>query len=268
VRLLAAACAVCALAAPAHAPNRFDGTAAFAFLQRQVALGPRPSGSAAGRRLAAILRASVPNGRYQLAHGMRNVVGTIQGRDRRRTVVLGAHYDTLAMPHFVGANDGASGTAILVQLARTIRPRTLRPTLVLAFFDGEEAPPGTSFAQNGMRGSGAAAPQFAKAEAMILLDMVGDRDLSIPRETNSDPRLWAKIRAAARRAGTAWAFPGTTQQPILDDHIPFLTAGVPAVDVIDFTFPCWHTTCDDARAVSPRSLDAVGETMIELLRRL
>jgi glutaminyl-peptide cyclotransferase len=260
-----------ATAAPAPRPNvdRFDERAAFAFLKRQVALGPRPAGSAPSRRLAALLKASVPRGRYQpVPGGLRNVVATVPGREPSRFVVVGAHYDTYDLPGFVGANDGASGTAVVRQLARTIKPRTVRPTLVFVFFDGEEAPPNTNFHQEGLRGSTVAARVFKQAEAMVLLDFVGDRNLALQREGNSNQRLWARLRAAAARVGAARVFPPGTGPTVSDDHIPFLQAGVPAIDLIDFDFPCWHRRCDDLSIVSARSLDAVGETMVEFLRSL
>ena len=257
--------------APRPTVDRFDGAAAFAFLRRQVALGPRPAGSAASRRLARMLRARLPRSRYQaVPGGLRNVIGTVPGRSPSRLVVIGAHYDTKDLPGFVGANDGASGTAVVLQLARTIRPRTVVPTLVFIFFDGEESPAGTpddEFEERGLRGSKVAARAFRHAEAMVLLDFVGDKDLSLPREGSSDPRLWARIRAAARRVGAGSVFPARTQAAISDDHVPFLRAGVPAVDLIDFDFPCFHRRCDDLSAVSQRSVDAVGETLVEFLRR-
>jgi glutaminyl-peptide cyclotransferase len=270
--LLLAAVAGTSSASVAPRPNvdRFDERAAFAFLKRQVALGPRPAGSQASRRLAAILRASVPNGRYQaVPKGLRNVVATVRGRDPSRFVVVGAHYDTKDLSGFVGANDSASGTAVLRQLARTIRPGTVGPTLVFIFFDGEESPSGSNdFERDGLRGSKVAARAFARAEAMVLLDFVGDRDLAIPREAQSNRRLWAKLRDAARRVGVAEVFPARSQGVILDDHLPFLRAGVPAIDLIDFDFPCFHRRCDNLSVVSQRSLDAVGETMVEFLRSL
>ncbi len=259
-------------AAGAPRADRFDELAAWAFLKRQVALGPRPAGSTESRRLASILRGSVPHGRYQaVPGGLRNVIGTVRGRDPRRVVVVGAHYDTKDLPGFVGANDGASGTAVVRQLARTIKPRQVRPTLVFVFFDGEESPRGApegQFERYGLRGSKVAARAFRHAEAAIVLDFVGDRKLAIPREQLSSKRLWAKLRSAARTSGNAATFPPRDQGVVLDDHVPFIRAGVPAIDLIDFDFPCWHRPCDDLTAVSPRSLDAVGETMIELLRRL
>ncbi|MDP8910477.1 MAG: sortase [Actinomycetota bacterium] len=257
--------------APRPTVDRFDEEDAFTFLRRQVALGRRPAGSRSARKLAAILRAELPAARYQrLPGGLRNVVGTIPGRDPRRVVVVGAHYDTKDLPGFVGANDGASGVAVALGLARSIRPRTLRPTIAFMLFDGEESPRGTpdsQFAAKGLRGSKVAARSFSrKASAMILLDMVGDVELRIPRELGSDVRLWRKLRAAARRVGVASVFPDATQPRVLDDHVPFRRKGVPSIDVIDFDFPCWHRRCDNLAAVSPRSLDAVGETVLEFLR--
>jgi glutaminyl-peptide cyclotransferase len=264
--------ATVASAAPTPRPkvDRFDEQAAFAFLKRQVALGPRPAGSPASRRLAQILRSSVPRGRYQaVPDGLRNVVSTVRGKDPSRFVVVGAHYDTKDIPGFVGANDSASGTAVVRQLARTIKPRTVRPTLVFVFFDGEESPrESENFEEDGLRGSKVAAKAFARAESMILLDFVGEKNLSIPRESNSTKTLWARLRRAANRVGVGRVFPAGTAGGVSDDHIPFLQAGVPAIDLIDFDFPCWHKTCDNLNVVSARSLDAVGETMIELLRSL
>jgi glutaminyl-peptide cyclotransferase len=252
--------------------DRFDERAAFKLLREQVALGPRPAGSDASRRLAERLRRLLPNGRFQaVPDGLRNVIGVVRGRNPRRTVVVGAHYDTKDLPGFVGANDGASGTAVLVQLARSFRPRQLRPTVVFILFDGEESPRGApdgEFERYGLRGSKVAARSYSHAEAMILLDFVGDKDLSLPRETNSNRALWAKLRLAAKRTGNGSYFPPRTSSPVLDDHIPFLRAGVPSIDLIDFDFPCWHRTCDDMTAVSMKSLDASGESVLELLRSL
>ena len=103
---------------------------------------------------------------------------------------------------------------------------------------------------------------------MVLLDFVGDRRLRIPREGYSRPGLWRRLRAAAGRVGTRRIFPRATSSPVLDDHLPFLQEGVPAIDLIDFGFPCYHRGCDDLSAVSPRSVDAVGETVYELMRTL
>jgi Zn-dependent M28 family amino/carboxypeptidase len=238
----------------------------------QVGLGERPAGSPVSRRLAERLRRRLPNGRFvAVGDRLRNVVGRVRGKDPSRTVIVAAHYDTKELPGFVGAVDGASGTAVATQLARTIRPRRIEPTVVFLLLDGEEVPagsPDSEFERYGLRGSKAAAPQYRDAEAMILLDFVGERGLRIPYEGNSDRRLWGKLRAAARRVGVGKVFPASEQGALLDDHIPFSREGVPSIDLIDFSFRCWHRTCDDLSKISQRSLDATGETVLELVRRL
>jgi glutaminyl-peptide cyclotransferase len=260
--------------AAVHTVNRFDGDRAWATLQRQVKMGPRPAGSPQSRKLAEQIRKALPRGRFQpVPGGLRNVIGTTPGREPTRTVVVAAHYDTKDIKGFVGANDGAGGVAALIELARGIKPRTLRPTIVWMALDGEESPgpedgDESEFEKKGIRGAKVAARAYKDAEAMILLDFIADKRLSIPRESNSDLELWAKLRAAAGRVGAGRSFPDDTQGPISDDHIPFLKAGVPSIDLIDFNFPCWHQTCDDLSAVSKTSLDASGETVRELLASL
>ena len=259
-------------ASQATEEGRFDGAAALRWVRRQVAYGERPAGSAASRRLAKRLRDALPRGRYQaVPGGLRNVIGTVPGREPKRLVVVGAHYDTKDIPGFVGAVDGASGTAVVTQLARTIKPRQARPTLVFILFDGEEAPagrPDSQFERYGLRGSKVAARTFRRAEAMILLDFVGEKDLQLPREANSDPRLWRKLRAAAATAGVIDRFPARTAPPVSDDHIPFIKRGIPSINLIDFEFDCWHETCDDLTQISEDSLDATGEAVVRLLATL
>jgi glutaminyl-peptide cyclotransferase len=258
---------------PSPKVDRFDSAAAYRLVRQQVALGPRPAGSEQSRALAERLRRMLPNGRFQpVPGGLRNVVGRIPGRNPERTVIVGAHYDTKQIPGFVGAVDGGSGTAVAAELARTIQPRRLRPTVVFLMLDGEEAPAGRAdadFARYGIRGSKAAAPRYKGAEAMILLDFVGERGLRIPREDYSDAGLWRRLRAAARAVGVGRVFPAADLGGgIQDDHLPFIEQGVPSIDLIDFDFPCWHRRCDDLSRISERSLDASGETVHELLRRL
>jgi glutaminyl-peptide cyclotransferase len=255
--------------APRAAVDRFDAKPAWRLLREQVELGPRPAGSEASRALAERLRELLPRGRFQAVAGdLRNVIGTVRGREHGY-VVLGAHYDTKDLPGFVGANDGAAGTALVTEIARQLkRPRH---TIQFILFDGEESPRGTpdsEFESKGLRGSRVAARAFRTARAMVLLDFVGDRRLRIPREGYSRPGLWRRLRAAAARVGTQRIFPRETQGGVLDDHLPFLRVGVPAIDLIDFGFPCYHRRCDDLSAVSQRSVDAVGETIFELMRTL
>jgi glutaminyl-peptide cyclotransferase len=249
--------------------DRFDSAAAWELLREQVEMGPRPAGSEASRRLGERLRDLLPDGRFEaVPGGLRNVVGTVRGREPGY-VVVGAHYDTKDLPGFLGANDGASGTAVAVQLARTIkRPRH---TLRFILFDGEESPRGTPnrlFQQRGLRGSKVAARRYRDARAMVLLDFVGDRRLSVPREGNSRPGLWRRLRSAAEDVGVAAHFPPQVRGPIADDHLPFLWEGVPSINVIDFDFPCWHLVCDDLSNVSEASLDATGESVHRLLASL
>lgn len=252
--------------------DRFDERSAFGFLERQVELGPRPAGSGASRRLGEWLREEVPGGRFQpVPGGLRNVIGEVPGSDPERFVVVGGHYDTKDIPGFVGANDGASGTAVVLEVARTLEPGELEPTVVFAFFDGEESPAGTSdadFAEEGLRGSRAAAEELAGAEAMINVDFVGETRLRLPREENSDPDLWERLRTAAQRVGFGEVYPPESQPGVIDDHIPFQEAGMPSIDLIDFDFECFHRPCDDLSAVSARSLDAAGEPLLEMLREL
>ena len=252
--------------------DAFDEDRAWRWLERQVKLGPRPAGSAKSRRLAGLAKDAMPRGRFQsVPGGLRNVTGFVPGKDRGRYVVVGAHYDTKDIPKFVGANDGASGTAAVLELARALKPGTIGPGVRFVLFDGEESPRGTpdsQFERKGLRGSRVAARAYHDAEAMILLDFVGDKRLRTPREGNSSLELWNKLRAAARVAGATRHFPDETAGAVLDDHVPFLDRGVPSIDLIDFDFACFHRTCDDLTAVSKASLDATGETVAGLLRTL
>jgi hypothetical protein len=256
-------------AAPARKVDRFDADRAWAMLTHQVKLGPRPAGSEASKKLAAYIKARLPNGRYEpLPGGLRNVVGEIKGKGK--PIVLAAHYDTKDLPGFVGANDGAGGTAQMLEIARALqkvkRSKNASPIRFVAF-DGEEATDDSDFYATGLRGS----KPYAKANAkkikeLVLLDFVADKDLAIPRDASSDPEMWADLREAAERVGSGSAFPDQLQGEVQDDHTPFVRRGVPAIDLIDFSFDCWHQTCDDLTAVSKASLDKSGEAVLEFLR--
>lgn len=263
--------------APRATTNRFDGPRAYALLREQVEeYGWRPAGSSALRRLAVRLRALLPRGRFESVPGhpgLRNVVGSVPGR--MPAIVVAAHYDVEASPAgFVGANDGAAGTAAVVTLARSFarapRPRNAR-ALRFVLFDGEEEPAGCEpFAECGLRGSKAYARRHAgETRALVLLDYIAERrGLSFPREGGSDPELWRQLRSAARAVGVGSLFPNRTSGAILDDHTPFTQRGVPAIDVIDFDYPQRDTLADDLSAVAQRSLDAVGEAIHRLVMRL
>ena len=263
--------------APRASVNRFSGPRAFALLREQVEdYGWRPAGSAALRRLAVRLRGLMPRGRFEAVPGhagLRNVVGSVPGR--LPAIVVGAHYDVEAEPEgFVGANDGAAGTAAVVTLARAFanapRPRNAR-ALRFVLFDGEEEPAGcTDFIACGIRGSTAYAKRHARAtRALVLLDYIAEKQgLRFTREAASDRALWAQLRRAARAAGVGALFSAETSPGILDDHTPFTQRGVRAIDLIDFDYPQRDSLDDNLDAVSERSLDAVGEAVFRLLATL
>src|SRR4051794_10666583 len=248
--------------------DRFDEDRAWKWLRYQAARGPRPAGSPPAKHLAGFIKARLPHGRFEaVPGGLTNVVGEIPGKGK--AIVLGAHYDTKDLPGFVGAEDGAGGTAQLLELAhdpsKAKRAKNAPPIRFVAF-DGEEATDDSDFLGTGVRGSKAYAKAHAKqVKEMILLDFVADKDLAIPRDQSSDEAMWADLRAAASHVGADAAFPNEVQGVVEDDHTPFLRRGIPSIDLIDFTFPCWHKPCDDLSAVSKRSLDLSGETMYEFL---
>jgi len=291
IALAAAGCGSSATGDHEHTA-RFKAQRAFRDLRAQVALGPRPAGSAANHRdarlIARELRAAGVEG-VRIQHPYRNVVGTLRGRSPG-TVVVGAHYDTKDVRGFVGANDGASGVALLIELAREL-PRPLPgPSVALAFFDAEESRGSSSsrraFARSGDRGSTqyvryaaaggrqGAAP-LGDIRAMVLFDMVGDCRLRIPREATSSRFLYRVFaRAAQAQRGASWPFEGRTEA-ILDDQTPFEHAGVPAVDLIDFRYGpgrppgrFWHTRADNLRHVCARSLAAVGRPALAAIPRI
>ena len=260
--------------APAPRVDRFDSGRAWAELRRQVELGPRPAGSRRLRRLARRLRRELPAGRFERVPGhprLRNIVGRLPGA--KPALAIAAHYDTKRLPGFVGANDAAAGTAAVLELARALasteRPAAA-PELRFLLFDGEEATDDERpFSATGLRGSTAYAKRHARGlRALVLLDFVAAKDLRIVREANSDGALWSRLRAAARVVGAGAAFPAGTGGAITDDHSPFLARGVPAIDLIQWPYECWHRRCDDLGAVSERSLDLTGETVLALVRTL
>jgi hypothetical protein len=258
--------------------DRFDANAAWDLTKLQVAAGQRPAGSPQLRRVAAQLRARMPRGRYEDIPGqpgLRNVVARLPGR--RPVIVVGAHYDTLVKPAgFVGANNGASGSAIVVQIARAMaklkRPKDARE-VTFVLFDGEEPPSGLpeddpNFSTSGLRGSRAYVKAHpGRTSQMILLDYVAGKGLQLPREGTSDTALWNQLRSAARAVGKQRYFPDDVGTPIIDDHSPFLQSGVPAVDLIDWSYP-GHSLEDGMDKLSKASMDAVGESVLELVRRL
>jgi glutaminyl-peptide cyclotransferase len=286
----------CALLAGCGSPSSslpdddgaFDAERAFRDLRAQVEIGPRPSGSGASREevrfiVARLREAGVRDVRVQRPH--LNVVARIPG-DQPGTVVAGAHHDTKDIPRFVGANDGASEVALLLELARGLPARLAGPAIDLVFFDAEEARGDQPFELDGARGSRqfvryarrggiGGSPPLEEVRAMVLFDLVGDCDLQVPREAYSDPGLYRMFTEAAEDTTGSWApFIGTTG-PILDDHGPFLDAGIRAVDLIDLAYGpgpppggWFHTRKDNLRHVCADSLDAVGEPALVALQRI
>jgi glutaminyl-peptide cyclotransferase len=261
-------------ASRAFKANRFDQAAAWRLIQRQVDVGQRPAGTPQLRRLAVRLRRLLPHGRFEPIPGepgLRNVVGTLPGR--KPGIVIGAHYDTLVKPEgFVGANNGAAGSAIVVGVARALR-RAKAPAgarqVRFVLFDGEEPAAGLpedsrDFYHSGLRGSRAyVAAHPGESAAMVLLDYVAGKGLRLPREGSSSVALWRRVRSAAAMVGARRYFPGYSSNVIIDDHTPFLRAGVPSVDLIDWSYP-GHSLRDGLDRLSKRSLDAVGETITQL----
>jgi hypothetical protein len=159
----------------------------------------------------------------------------------------------------------------VIEIARALRAQDAGGRAVrFLLTDGEEAPEYPvrgDFATQGLRGSRAAA-RTLRPKAVVVMDFVANRDLRIPREAGSDASLWQRLRAAAARVGAGWAFPDATRPEVLDDHTPFARRGIPAIDLIDFDYPCWQRTCDTMARLSLRSLDAAGEAVLELMREL
>jgi glutaminyl-peptide cyclotransferase len=260
------------------AADRFDAKAAYELVEEQVGYGQRPAGSPQLRRLAVELRRQLPKGQFEAIPGepgLRNIVATLPGS--QPGIVVGAHYDTLVKPKgFVGANNGAAGSAVVIEVARAlaeVRQRAAGREVSFVLFDGEEPEAGlpeegADFYGEGLRGSRAyVAAHPGQTSQMILLDYVGGEGLRLPREATSDEALWERLRLAANEVGAAEHFPPETGPAITDDHTPFLRAGVPAIDLIDWSYP-GHDLRDGLDRISVQSLDAVGETVTQLVEEL
>jgi Zn-dependent M28 family amino/carboxypeptidase len=199
---------------------------------------------------------------------MANVIATIPGK-RPDRIALASHFDTKLFREFrfVGANDGASSTAALLELARVLKAQPHELTIELLFFDGEEARMADWRGLDNTYGSRHYVEDAVKSgtirglKALILLDMIGDKNLNIRRDSNSTPWLVDIIWGAAARLGHTSAFPNELTT-VEDDHIPFVRAGVPVVDVIDLDNPTWHTAQDTLENVSAKSLQVVGDVIV------
>ena len=262
---------------------KFDSARAWKHLEAQVAFGPRPSGSAALQKtrdyiLAELKKAGV-NTRQQIfiaktplgEVSMANVIATIPGR-RPQRIAIASHFDTKLFRdiRFVGASDGASSTAALLELARVLSSRQNDFTIELIFFDGEEAVVDWSRNNDNTYGSryyvdtAKRDGTLSGLRALVLLDMIGDKDLLIRRDASSTSWLVDIVWNAAARLGHRAVF-SNEATAIDDDHIPFLMAGVPAVDIIDLDYPAWHTAADTLDNVSARSLQTVGDVVLAAL---
>ena len=277
-------------------PGRLDREAAFREVADFVALGPRDSGTPGAERAAGYLA-----GRFE-ALGLavrvdafteatprgpttfRNVIGILPGNGTER-ILVGSHYDTKSgiSGDFAGANDSGSSTGLLLELARVARASGYGPgagpDLWFVAFDGEECMVRYG-RQDGFHGSRRLARQLeedgavASTRAVIVLDMIGDRDLRVTIPRNSTPELVRLALAAAEAEGARHAF-GLYPYDILDDHAAFLDLGIPAIDLIDFAYGdapgannYWHTPADTMDKISAESLGAVGRVTLRMLNAL
>jgi hypothetical protein len=282
-------------ASAGQASEPFDSSRAWEHLRQMVAMGPRPSGSAALRQTRVYIvkqlgefgltaheqafTAPTPAGAIEMV----NLRASLPGRRQDRILISG-HYDTKLMRDsvFVGANDGASSAATLIELARVLRNRSREFTWEFVWFDGEEAvcfdwsecraPDGSPDNTYGSRHyvqAAKAAGELSRIRAMVLLDMVGARNLRVRRDTGfSAPWLVDLIWTKARTMGHDATFLDSDYPIGGDDHQPFAEAGIPTVDIIDLAdFPQWHNMvcCDDLNHVSARSLQIVGDVVVASL---
>jgi Zn-dependent M28 family amino/carboxypeptidase len=293
-KVLLTATAVLFVACGADAQNRsattsptgFDSNRAWTDLKRQVAFGPRPAGSAplaaCRQYIEAQLKAGGITFREQPFDAMTpggvihmiNIVGTIPGK-RPERIALATHYDTkrFAAFTFVGASDAASSTAAVLELARVLKNRQNEFTIELLFLDGEEAvntewrDPDNTYGSKYYVRAAQQARTLGGLKTLILLDMVGDRDLDIRADSNSARWLNSIVWSSAARLGYTSTFV-PEDFTVEDDHLPFVEAGVPSIDIIDLDYPQWHTAQDDLDHVSARSLQIVGDVVLDALPQI
>ncbi len=275
----------CALAAE---PLVFDGKRAYAHVTAQMDLGLRPSGSAANRATSDYILTRLKSAGWKTETQdfvyrnvpVRNVVGKM-GEGKGPLIVLGAHFDTRLRADqdklhpdqgVPGANDGASGVAVLLELARSLDPSKLNNEVWFVFFDAEDngeidgcliAP---APCQHEPWPWSVGADYFAenlptKPSVVVILDMIGDADQNIYFEYNSDKQTQEELWAIASKLGYSKQFIPQFKWSMDDDHTPFLQRGIRAVDMIDFDYPYWHTLQDTADKVSADSLERVGRVM-------
>jgi Zn-dependent M28 family amino/carboxypeptidase len=262
-----------------------SGTAAMDYAKSAVAFGPRPAGSDADKKLQAYImeHARVPGAQIvedafvaKTPRGdvpMKNIIVKLTGTSGRAIAVTG-HFDTKYFPgrHFVGANDGASSTGVLLALAQALAGDKRTDDVYLVFFDGEEAF-GEWTATDSVYGSRHLAEKWRmdgtlrKIKALINVDMIGDKSLNVLQDTNSDANLRRLVWKAAADLGYQAYFTNATE-PMDDDHMPFARLGVPVLDIIDFDYPPWHKDEDTLDKISAQSLEIVGTVVLEAIHRL
>jgi glutaminyl-peptide cyclotransferase len=254
--------------------NPFNGRRAYMDVAAQVALGPRTPGSDAHTRVIVYIQTELEKAGWKvrvqdtewLAFSVQNIIAT--RADSAPQIIIGAHYDSRILADqdsgagrnqaVPGANDGASGVSILLELARTLPAHGV--PIELVFFDAEDN--GGLDNRQWIMGSQAFVQTLTvKPKAVVIVDMVGDANLNIYEERNSDPGLTAEIWSQAATLGFGEYFIATPKYDMIDDHSPFLAANIPAVDIIDFDYPYWHTTADTLDKVSSHSLQVVGTTL-------
>lgn len=257
-------------------PTIFDGQRAYLDVLKQHELGPRVPGSQAHAAIEDMVRDQLqPYGwiievnpiEYH-GHTVRNIIAR---RGQGNTwILLGAHYDSRqradakvswqqAKNPVPGANDGASGVAVLLELGRTL-PQELDKEIWLVFLDLEDQ--GNLPGWDWIIGSSALADSLPnQPSAVIIVDMIGDANLNIHKEINSNAELTSSIWQTAHKLGYEQQFLPNYKYRMLDDHLPFIQKGIPAIDIIDFDYPYWHTEEDTPDKVSAQSLEAVGRTL-------
>jgi Zn-dependent M28 family amino/carboxypeptidase len=259
----------------------FNADRAARDLATLVGFGPRPAGSEAIARSRAYIveelrkaglepildefEAVTPRGRKQMVN-----IRAIREGAQPRVIALAGHYDTKIFNfNFVGANDGGSSAAWVLEMARATKDLQLSNTLEFIFFDGEEAVVewtdtdsvyGSRYDVDRRYRGG----ELNRLKALILVDMIGDRDLNIRKESESTDWLTNTIWSTAQQMGFRREFLND-EIAVADDHIPFLKAGVNAVDIIDFDYPYWHTAGDTLDKTSGASLKIVGDVIYNCL---
>lgn len=270
------------LVKPAPDAVVFSGEEALAHVEAQMDFGPRITGTDKHKAMGDWLIRQLSNQGWEVFIQPFEPVPEVKARNifavagSGPTILLGAHYDTRMFADadpdpanwrqpVPGANDGASGVAVLLELARSLNTAAMDTTTCLVFFDAEDNGriPGWDWIMGSRYFVSKldALPRCSDPQFTVIVDMIGDADQQIYREANSAPVLTDAIWAVAAQLGYSEWFINEPRYRMIDDHTPFLEAGIPAVDIIDFDYPYWHTVEDTADKVSAESLARVGRTL-------